>query len=84
MFEKAANGTDTKVTCYRDYQYASEQQFNGTLDYSSANTRLSMGRMPGNWGQLTGMLDGVRISKGVLPVNQMLRAQKDGLVFLFL
>ena len=82
-FEKSGNGLDTIVTCYRDYRYASAQQFSGALDYSSANTMLSMGRMPGNWGQFTGRLDGVRISKGVLLVNQMLKALRKGTTIVF-
>lgn len=78
-FTFAKSGDDTAVTCYRDYEQVGTLTFEGFLDFSSANTVLMSGLMPGNWGAFKGNLDGVRITKGALSPDQMLKLEKRGL-----
>ena len=74
-------GGKTVCSLYRDYKLVgSVQQFTGYLAYGEA-TKLSL--KIGNDGNLTGLIDEIRFSDGVLPVKSFMRAAPNGTLVLF-
>lgn len=74
---------DGKTVCslYRDYKLVgSVQPFTGYLAYGEA-TKLSL--KIGSDGNLTGLIDEIRFSDGVLPVKSFMRAAPNGTLVLF-
>ena len=76
-FGKNASANKTPVNIYYDYKLADTGSVSGFLRTNLVDSVLSVG------GGITGWIDEIRISKGVLPTDAFLRRQTLGLVILF-
>lgn len=81
-FEAVEDNTKTEVKIYKDHDVVSTKTLNGLLKAKDVSeTSLSVGSTG-----YAGLLDEVRISKGVLPVSEMLYPARDpnvGFMLLF-
>ena len=72
-FEAVEGNTKTEVKIYKDYEVVSSKTLNGLLKAKDvAETSLSVGST-----SYAGLIDEVRISKGVLGVSEMLHAARN-------
>ena len=73
--------TNTQVRIYKDYSLVGENVINGRLKMGSVPTSLNIGRVENANYYYKGLIDEVRISKGVLPVEDMMYADWIGRPF---
>jgi hypothetical protein len=68
--------TNTQVRIYKDYSLVGEKVIDGRLKMSQVPTTLNVAMAENGNYYYKGLIDEVRISKGVLPVERMLKAVK--------
>ena len=68
--------TNTQVRIYKDYSLVGEKVIDGRLKMSQVPTTLNVAMAENGNYYYKGLIDEVRISKGVLPVERMLKALK--------
>ena len=76
-FDETGDGK-TLITMYRDYEVLSSVEFDGLMaENASSKYMISVGMSADmNKAGLDGLIDELRISRGVLPVSRFMRAEK--------
>lgn len=75
-------GTSTRLTLWCDYEQLEQNVVAGTLDWGALGGHRLLVGSSRNDRHTLGCFDGIRLTRGVLPVAKFMRALPDGLVLM--